>query len=219
MVWRWRKEMNRYMFTHTHTHTHTHMYQRNQSLHSIDDVPTPKTAELLATRLATSPPNRKVNDWNVRVAWRHDTEYRLPHLWWWGARFGTRQPTALIILKRECNSLYNVAVYLFSSRKHKYSSNSVPSLCFLEPVKWRHYYATSCSSLTFGKPRLRHASVYRLRTAGSDLACLFPCVWWGFGWISVLEISVCGNLTRSVTTFWLKSAIWCTSLRLSAAGS
>jgi len=50
-------------------------------LHSIDDVPTPKTAELLAARLATSPPIRKVNDWNVRVAWRHDTEHRLLHLW------------------------------------------------------------------------------------------------------------------------------------------
>jgi len=45
-----------------YVHTQKHMYQRNQSLRSIDDVPTPKTAELLAARLANTPPIRKVND-------------------------------------------------------------------------------------------------------------------------------------------------------------
>lgn len=68
--------------------------------------------------------------------------------------------------------------------------NLFSKLVSLSRWRWRHCYAISFSSLMIGNPRLRHASLYRLRTAASDLACLFLCVSRGFQWNSVLEFSV-----------------------------
>lgn len=72
----------------------SHTYQQNQSLHPIDDdSPYSQNSWAAGARLATSPPYQKVNDCNVRVAWRHDSEHRLQNFSSWGAAFRTQQHT------------------------------------------------------------------------------------------------------------------------------
>lgn len=168
----------------------SHTYRRNQSLHSIGDSPYSQNSWAAGARLATSPPYQEVNDCNVRVAWRHDSEHRLQNLSW-GAAFRTQQRALPSYSTKYSVLVKRIFPYNFLVLESINAAiNFVSKLVSWSRWRWRHCYAISCSSLTIGYPRLRHASLYRLRTAASDLACLFLCVSWGFQWNSVLEFSV-----------------------------
>lgn len=134
-------------------------------------------------------PLREVNDWNVRVAWRHDSEHRLPKLvvLWRPVLNTTEHRVGSIIYRRRCISPCNLSLWLFGPWRHKSHSKFLSELVFPR--------AGEVTSL------LRHKSLFVQVRKSSAAPCKFVSATNSGQW-SCMPLPVC------LVSFRVKILCW-----------